>query len=201
MTLSAIERAQVGLRWHQRATELERVRQLLEEERTRAAVAIAPTGCREQPRWVRRIGVGYDGSPESRHALRVGRALARETGARLSGFQAVWLPSYLFIGSTPDEDTSLENMLAEARAELAALDVEPHVTDGRAAEELALYSTSLDLLVVGSRSYGPLGRAVHGSTTQQLVGSARCPLLVLTSGTRETQSDAGGPSHDRTATT
>jgi hypothetical protein len=37
----------------------------------------------------------------------------------------------------------------------------------------------VDLLVVGSRGYGPLGRLIHGSTSLQLARSARCPLLVL----------------------
>ena len=35
------------------------------------------------------------------------------------------------------------------------------------------------LLVVGSRSYGPLGRLMHGSTSQQLARTCRCALLVL----------------------
>jgi hypothetical protein len=34
-------------------------------------------------------------------------------------------------------------------------------------------------LVVGSRGYGPVGRLIHGSTSQQLARTARCPLLVL----------------------
>jgi len=50
---------------------------------------------------------------------------------------------------------------------------------GVPAEELALYSASLDLSVVGSRGYGPIGRLVHGSTSQKLARTARCPLLVL----------------------
>ena len=33
---------------------------------------------------------------------------------------------------------------------------------GHDAEELALYGASVDLLVVGSRGYGPLGRLIHG---------------------------------------
>src|SRR3954453_11132818 len=44
---------------------------------------------------------------------------------------------------------------------------------------LALYSSSLDLLIVGARGYGPVGRLIHGSTSQQLAHTARCPLLVL----------------------
>jgi Universal stress protein family len=50
---------------------------------------------------------------------------------------------------------------------------------GGAAEELALYGASLDLLVIGSRGYGPVGRLVHGSTSRQLARAARCPVLVL----------------------
>ena len=41
-------------------------------------------------------------------------------------------------------------------------------------------SGSLDLLVVGSRGYGPIGRLVHGSTSRELTLRAQCPLLVLT---------------------
>jgi Universal stress protein family len=47
-----------------------------------------------------------------------------------------------------------------------------------------MYSASLDLLVVGSRAYGPIGRLMHGSTSRQLARTARCPLLVLTRGAR-----------------
>jgi nucleotide-binding universal stress UspA family protein len=53
------------------------------------------------------------------------------------------------------------------------------VAYGDAAEELALYSASLDLLVVGSRGFGPIGRLIHGSTSTKLTHMARCPLLVL----------------------
>ena len=60
--------------------------------------------------------------------------------------------------------------------------VEPHAGHGEPAEELALYSRSVDLLVIGSRGYGPIGRVVHGSTAEKLARTARCPLLVLTRG-------------------
>jgi nucleotide-binding universal stress UspA family protein len=63
--------------------------------------------------------------------------------------------------------------------------VEPHAAYGQPAEELTLYSASLDLLVIGSRSYGPIGRLVHGSTAQHLARTARCPLLVLTRAARK----------------
>ena len=69
---------------------------------------------------------------------------------------------------------------SRASSPITVGDVEPRAAYGQPAEELAPYSASLDLLIVGSRGYGPIGRLIHGSTSQQLAHSARCPLLVLT---------------------
>lgn len=149
------------------------------------AVAIAPAGyCRQAPS-LGVIGVGYDGSPESEHALQVGRELAAETGGRLSAFQAVSLPTMaLSAGPLPLDDV-LEDLVEDARSRMADLDgVEGRAAYGQPAEALAVYSASVDLLVVGSRGYGPLGRLVHGSTTRQLARTAGCPLLVLTRAVR-----------------
>ena len=57
--------------------------------------------------------------------------------------------------------------------------MEPHAATA-SLEELGVYSASLDLQSVGSRGYGPIGRLIHGSTSQQLARTARCPFLVLT---------------------
>jgi nucleotide-binding universal stress UspA family protein len=144
------------------------------------SIAIAPTNYSQQPRAIRKIGVGYDGSPESEHALSVARVLADASGAKLSALEAVALPSDAFLGPGAVDNTP-GRLLEDARARIAALGgVEPNAAYGQAAEELALYSASLDLLIVGSRGYGPVGRLIHGSTSQQLAHSARCPLLVLT---------------------
>jgi nucleotide-binding universal stress UspA family protein len=149
------------------------------------AVAIAPAGYSREPGVMREIGIGYNGSAESEHALEIARELAREHGAKLSAFEAVSLPTYAFIGGPAPLAAVLEEMVKDARRRVAELEgVEPHAAYGQAAEELALYSASLDLLVVGSRDYGPVGRLVHGSTSHQLARSARCPLLVLTRAAR-----------------
>lgn len=151
------------------------------------AVAVAPAGYAQRPILIREIGVGYNGSPESEHALGVARKLATGHGAKLTAFEAVSLPAaaYAFAGVAPG-DEAYEQLVEAARRRVAALDgVEPHAAYGQPAEELALYSASLDLLVIGSRSYGPIGRLVHRSTAQQLARAARCPLLVLTRAARE----------------
>jgi nucleotide-binding universal stress UspA family protein len=149
------------------------------------AIAIAPAGYAQHPHLMREIGVAYNGSRESEHALGVARRLAAEHGAKLSAFEAVGIPTVAFIGIVVPSKDTIEDLVDEARERIADLgDVEPHAVYGRPAEELALYGASLDLLVVGSRDYGPVGRLVHGSTAQELARTARCPLLVLTRAAR-----------------
>jgi len=163
------------------------------------SIAIAPTNYSQQPGTMREIGVGYDGSPESEHALSVARMLADASGAKLSALEAVSLPSDAFLGPGAVDNTP-QRLLEDARRRIAAFgDVEAHAAYGQPAEELALYSASLDLLIVGSRGYGPIGRLIHGSTSQQLAHSARCPLLVLTRTARAIATDEAA-AHGRDGT-
>jgi nucleotide-binding universal stress UspA family protein len=146
------------------------------------AVAIAPGGYARRARRIAKIGIGYDGSPESEHALGVARALAAQLGASLAAFQAVLIPVTVSVaGGTPILYEETGERLQEAREQIKAAcpEAEVHATFGVPSEELALFSGSVDLLVVGSRGYGPLGRLVHGSTERVLARSTRCPLLVL----------------------
>ena len=145
------------------------------------AVAIAPAGHAGHAAGIRRVGVGYDGSPDSEHALMAGRALATEFGASLAALEVVSFPAYLFSDPIAADTTMIDELVDRARDRVASLgDLEAHGAYGQPAEELALWSGSLDLLVVGSRGYGPVGRLMHGSTSQELARRARCPLLVMT---------------------
>jgi nucleotide-binding universal stress UspA family protein len=158
----------------------------------RCAVAIAPTSYGAHRVDMREIGVGYDGSPESEHALDVARTLAAARHSRLSAFEAVSVPSSYHAAWAWVEPETIEELVDAARDRVAGLEgVEPHAAYGVASEELALYSASLDLLVIGSRSYAPLGRLVHGSTAQDLARTARCPLLVMTRASRKADATEG----------
>lgn len=145
------------------------------------AVAIAPAGYSRHAHSIDKVAVGYDGSAESKDALAFARKLAGQHGARLAAFEAVSLPNYATAaGWAAPLEGSFEGVIDDARREVSALQgVEPHAAYGQAADVLARYSASVDLLVVGSREYGTLGRLVHGSTSEQLARTARCPLLVL----------------------
>ena len=154
------------------------------------AIAIAPPNYSEEPVAMHEIGVGYDGSPESKHALELARGLSAETGAKLSAFEAVAMPVSGYVAGRQLLKDAVEAVLNEARETISKLgDVEGHATLGDPAEELSLYSASLDLLVVGSRGYGPIGRLIHGSTSQRLAHMARCPLLVLPRSAPTVESD------------
>jgi nucleotide-binding universal stress UspA family protein len=146
----------------------------------RCAVAIAPAGYSREDLGMREIGVCYDGSPDSQRGLRVARDLAAEHGARLSAFRAIYVPTFEYRIPIPD-DAQAETMVQAARDGIADLGgVEAHAGYGKPVEQLTLYSSGLDLLVIGSRGYGPLRRLVRRSTARQLARTARCPLLVVT---------------------
>ena len=149
------------------------------------AIAIAPRGYALAPRRLERLGVGYDASPESEHALSAARELARREGGEVTVLWVVSLQNVREEKPIPADWPSGIDRLIDRHAErLAALhDVHGVVTYGGPREELAQFGKDLDLLIVGSRGYGPIGRLVHGSVSHYLVGHATCSLLVLPRGT------------------
>jgi nucleotide-binding universal stress UspA family protein len=50
---------------------------------------------------------------------------------------------------------------------------------GSAGAVLAEASADFDLLVAGSRGYGPLKRTMLGTATRELLDGAHCPVLIL----------------------
>jgi nucleotide-binding universal stress UspA family protein len=145
------------------------------------AVAVAARGYAEHPLPLARVGVGYDGSPESEAALAAARGVAAQHRAKVVAMEVVSVPTYSFTGLTPPAlGDTIEALLKDAREQLRALgDVEDRAVYGLAGEELAALGNDVDLLVVGSRNYGPLRRLMVGSTSGYLQRHARCSLLVL----------------------
>jgi nucleotide-binding universal stress UspA family protein len=155
------------------------------------AVAVAPRGYAERgPEAPRVIGVGFNGLPESQRALAHARELARLCGATLRLF-AVHEADVLFgyadvpVGDHEEALTSererLQNDLAAALASLpAAVRAQGSVLAGSAAEVLAAEAEKgVDLLVVGSRGYGPLRHVLMGGTSSTLMRSSPCPVLAV----------------------
>ncbi len=145
------------------------------------AVAIAARGYSEHPLPLAKIGVGYDGSPESVAALAAAQDIAKPTRASVHALEVVSIPSYAFTGIVPPAmGDTVDVMVKQAEERIAALPgVEGRAVYGLAGEELASFGGEMDLLVVGSRNYGPVRRLVLGSTSDYLERHARCSLVVL----------------------
>lgn len=145
------------------------------------AVVVASRGYAEAPRPLAKIGVAYNGSPESRAALILAKQLAAPTHATVHALEVVSIPSYAYAGlMVPPIGEGIQPMIDEAESRMKELaDVEGEAVYGLAGEELAAFGDQVDLLVVGSRGYGPVKRLVLGSTSDYLQRHARCSLLVL----------------------
>jgi len=145
------------------------------------AVAVAPLGYAGGRPSITKVGVAYNSSPESEAALVMARALAAPTHAEVHALDVVSIPTVAYTGIMPPAiGESIDVMLQEATSRMSKLpDVEGRAVYGLAGEELAAFGDQVDLLVVGSRGYGPVKRLVLGSTSNYLERHARCPLLVL----------------------
>ena len=166
------------------------------------AVAIAAKGYAADPRPVRKIGVGYNESQESRTALTVAHEIATATGGEVHALEVVSLPSYAFTTIIPPlVGENLELMVSETAARLDELQgVQGRAVYGIPGEELAVFSEDMDLLVVGSRGYGPVRRLIAGSTSSYLERHTRCSLLVLARTAPEPIEGPETPSAGRSAT-
>ena len=162
------------------------------------AVAVPEEGA------LRRIGVGYDGRAEARQALALATTLARSTGAHLEllsvattprsfstepGFDPEWLAAY-----QEEIETDLRETLDDLDADASGATVR-----GVAAEELTALSHRVDLLIVGSRGWGPARRILVGSTAARLVRGAGCPVVVVPRGAATGEPGEREPSGAETA--
>jgi nucleotide-binding universal stress UspA family protein len=145
------------------------------------AVAVAPVGYAQALDSIKVIGVGYDESDESRAALALAREVATAHDARIRALRVVPIPTAPYAGYAGLAwGAALEDELEQAQARLAGLEgVDGEAVLGLPGEELGVFSASVDLLVVGSRRYGPIHRLMLGSTALTLANHARSPLLVL----------------------
>jgi len=145
------------------------------------AVAVAASGYAQHLRPISRVGVGYNGTPESETALASARALASAAGASVHVLEVVPIPTYVFTSAVPPiGGDTIDLLLGEAEARVKSLPgVEGRVIYGLVGEELAAFSARVDILVVGSRGYGPVRRLVLGSTTDYLERRGRSSLLAL----------------------
>jgi nucleotide-binding universal stress UspA family protein len=152
-------------------------------------VGVAPRGYAQAERSLGVIGCAFDGSPESHLAVDWASGLASAGGSRLV---IVSVHAPLVFGHVPAGLPSAESVNQTLRRELHdeqqqviaahGEQAEGVFTDGDAAEALEKASKDVDLLVLGSRGYGPLRATVLGSVSQQVIRNAACPIVVTPRG-------------------
>jgi nucleotide-binding universal stress UspA family protein len=147
----------------------------------------------------RRIGVGFLDIEEGHAALRAAAAIAHAIGGTLHATTAVepraWSGSAVIAPYDTDgaPQTSRENAQRELDETLELLEsgirASSAVVVARAADALIEKSQHVDLLVCGSRGYGPLRSVLLGGATHRLLRNAHCPVLIAPRGIEEALDD------------
>lgn len=132
--------------------------------------------------------VGHDGSSASGEAVRWAAAHAARLGTRLHVLRA-WVittaprpatQEFGYVAPLTDFETAVREALA---ADLSALDlpgeVRQHVVHGRSAKKLLAAASGVELLVIGRRGEGGFLGLGFGSTADQVVRHAPCPVIVV----------------------
>jgi nucleotide-binding universal stress UspA family protein len=168
------------------------------------AVAVAPRGfAGREHAGFQRIGVAYDGSEEADLALQEAERLSRSVGAHLRLITVVptQTPFLMQVGLAGEllEDIRDEFRRVEERG-LSQLgektESEAVFMEGDPAAVLAEQAIELDLLAMGSRSYGPVRSALLGATSSAVIRTASCPVLITPRGLAHThETEQRRPSH------
>ncbi len=137
----------------------------------------------------RRVGAGFIDLDDARIALRAAGAIAEAAGATMAVRTAVeplaWMRSavvdpYAVPGELESSKAAAQRALDRA---LEALPTGAHATgeavEGKPVDALVALSEEVDLLVCGSRGYGPVRSVLLGGVTHALIRRAHCPVLVV----------------------
>jgi nucleotide-binding universal stress UspA family protein len=150
------------------------------------AVALVPRDG-SIPNHGKRVSAGWNGSPESEAALRCAMAVTEAADGTLMVVRAVSPPVAFAPRYAYAYDWTGMAAIARDRAQ-ERLDERLHETTIAARGEAIVGSTSkvleavsrdADVLVLGSRGFGPVRRILVGSTVEGLVVHAHCILQVL----------------------
>jgi nucleotide-binding universal stress UspA family protein len=148
------------------------------------AVAVVPRGWRPaEDSQLHHVGVGYDGTAQSRAAIHSAVALTRALGGSLDVMRAFW-------SAHPRDVAGYADLEARVQAGLGAVvqdlpeDVDAHarVLFNDPGKALVARSHELDLLLLGSRGKGPLASIWAGSVSSHVIREAACPVIVVPRG-------------------
>jgi nucleotide-binding universal stress UspA family protein len=130
---------------------------------------------------IRTVGVGYVDSEEARAALAGAYALARRAGAALRVITVMKGGDDELRDHRQRVEEGVHRALPAHDGDVA---VEVEAVTGDPADALVGASGRVDVLVLGSRGYGPVRAVLLGSVSRRVTREARCPVIVLPRGVR-----------------
>jgi nucleotide-binding universal stress UspA family protein len=153
-------------------------------------VAVVPLGYRTHAtRSNPVVGCGYRSTDDGAAALGAAEELALALSAPLRVIQVVEPLARTYDGGEmplnfPEINASIfqdtERTLGQRVARLSSrLESEGTLYSGRPADVLIGLSETVDILVIGSRGYGPLKAVLLGGVSGQIIRSAACPVIVI----------------------
>jgi nucleotide-binding universal stress UspA family protein len=154
-------------------------------------VTVVPSGWRQSaPDRISSIGVAYLDTRDGREALRTAVRVALRIPAQLTLYSVLGQSSerYSYLVGRTDEQAFLDKARDSfgKAMEFAAAGVPPEleprtvILEGAVVESLAeLGPDDVDMLVCGSRGYGPARRVLLGGVSSQLIRRARLPVAVV----------------------
>lgn len=154
----------------------------------KAAVLLAPVGLASGDGSLSNVAVAVDGSRESDEALRVAVGLAGEgplqvisVATDFAEYWGHWGATYAMSELSEASREAARNVLEAAAGRLPEdLAHEKVLLEGDAAVELRRHAgEGIDLLCLGSRSFGPLLRVLLGSVSSEVISGAGCAVLVV----------------------
>jgi nucleotide-binding universal stress UspA family protein len=157
-------------------------------------VAVAPRGYRQRVTdKLRRIGVAFVDTPDGHEAVRYAADLAARSGLPLTVYSVVSVHHDWFVPEAvrPEDETlpvevreDYQEALDRALAGLPdGVQGTGELLYGEVVDELSMVGErGADLLVCGSRGYGPVRRVLLGTVSSALVRQASVPVLVVPRG-------------------
>jgi len=153
-------------------------------------VAVVPSGLASD--WTpNRVGAGFIDYEDGRSALRAAADLAQAAGGALRAMTAVEPAEFRHTaaiapygaGGQEQARTDAQRQIDEAVAQLPpGARASAEIVMGVPTEALVALSEDVDLLVCGSRGYGPLHAVLAGSVTHVVLRQAHCPVLIVPRG-------------------
>jgi nucleotide-binding universal stress UspA family protein len=156
-----------------------------------APVTVVPSGWRQSALdRISSIGVAYVDTRDGREALRMAVRVAQRIPARLTLYSVLGQSSerYSYLVGRADEQAVVDKARDSfgKALEFAAAGVPPELEprtvllEGAVVESLAgLGPDNVDMLVCGSRGYGPARRVLLGGVSSRLIRRARLPVAVV----------------------